>query len=65
MSMACAQRCGLMSLVDQSFAGDAKGVGSTRILGRIEVRCFLTNVVLCGVSIRVLCAYGCPIYGAT
>ena len=36
MSLECAQRCGLMSLVDRRFTGNAKGVGSTRIVGRID-----------------------------
>ena len=36
MSLECAQRCGLMSLVDKRFTGNAKGVGSTRIVGRID-----------------------------
>jgi len=36
MSLECAERCGLLPLVDQRFAGTAVGVGSTRIIGRIN-----------------------------
>ncbi len=36
MSKECAERRGLMSELDKRFAGKAVGVGSTRILGRIN-----------------------------
>ena len=36
MSKACAERCGLTSLIDTRFAGRAVGVGFARILGRIH-----------------------------
>ncbi len=36
MSKECAERRGLMSELDTRFAGKAVGVGSTRILGRIN-----------------------------
>ncbi|KAL4449294.1 hypothetical protein ABPG74_015676 [Tetrahymena malaccensis] len=36
MSKACAERCGLMRLVDKRFSGMAIGVGTGKIIGRIH-----------------------------
>lgn len=37
MSAKCAEQCNLKRLIDTRFSGEARGVGSGRILGRVHM----------------------------
>jgi len=46
ISKSCAERCGLLRLLDQRFRGVAVGVGQSEILGRIHVAPIKVSLVL-------------------
>ena len=53
MSPECAESCGIMSLLDKAFGGTARGVGTSRILGRIHLAELTigTNHLMCSFSV--------------
>lgn len=54
MSMACAERCGVTRLIDTRFAGQARGVGTAKILGRIHIAQMKFGASYFPISITVL-----------
>lgn len=54
MSASCAERCNIMRLLDVAFAGEARGVGSAKILGRINLTQMKLGNSYFPVSITVL-----------
>lgn len=54
MSASCAERCGLSRLIDTRFAGQARGVGTAPILGRIHLAQMKIQQSYYPISITVL-----------
>eukprot|EP01006_Ploeotia_vitrea_P007425 TRINITY_DN17015_c0_g1_i1.p1 TRINITY_DN17015_c0_g1~~TRINITY_DN17015_c0_g1_i1.p1 ORF type:complete len:349 (+),score=61.11 TRINITY_DN17015_c0_g1_i1:121-1167(+) len=54
MSRGCAERCNLLRLLDKRFAGEARGVGSAKILGRIHLAMMKIGGEFFSISIQVL-----------
>jgi DNA damage-inducible protein 1 len=54
MSAVCAERCGLTRLIDPRFAGQARGVGTAPILGRIHLAQMKIQSSYYPISITVL-----------
>ncbi|KAK2982291.1 hypothetical protein RJ640_004936 [Escallonia rubra] len=54
ISKSCAERCGLLRLLDQRYKGIAHGVGQTEILGRIHVAPIKIGTIFYPCSFMVL-----------
>lgn len=54
MSRACAERCGIMRLIDRRFAGVARGVGTQEIIGRIHLAQLEVEKQFFAISLSVL-----------
>jgi hypothetical protein len=58
MSRSCAERCNVMKLLDTMYAGQAVGIGSAKILGRIHLTQMKFGNTFFPVSITVLDSEG-------
>ncbi|KAJ2999506.1 DNA damage-inducible protein 1 [Globomyces sp. JEL0801] len=54
MSPDCAERCNVLHILDERFAGVAKGVGTAKILGRIHSTVFKVGKQFLPVSLTVM-----------
>jgi DNA damage-inducible protein 1 len=52
MSSACAERCGIMRLVDTRWAGIAKGVGTQKIVGRVHLGNYIYSFLFLYLKIK-------------
>jgi len=54
MSKSCAERCNLLRLLDTRYVGEARGVGTQKICGRIHIAQIKIGTTFLAVSITVL-----------
>jgi len=54
MSSTCAEKCNIMRLLDVQFSGEARGVGTSKILGRIHIAQLKIGSSYFPISITVL-----------
>eukprot|EP01031_Cornospumella_fuschlensis_P024396 gene24396-29492_t len=54
MSVQCAERCGITRLIDTRFSGEARGVGTARIVGRVHIAQMKFGESVFPISITVL-----------
>jgi predicted aspartyl protease len=54
MSMRMAEKCGIHKLIDERFAGEARGVGTAKILGRVHIAQMKFGNTFFPISITIL-----------
>ena len=54
MSAACAERCNITRLIDVRFAGEARGVGTAKILGKVHIAQMKFGNSFFSISITIL-----------
>lgn len=58
ISKACAERCGIVHLIDTRFSGMAQGVGTAKILGRIHLALMTIGTEIFEITLTVLDSVG-------